>query len=246
MKNFKLILYTTFFVLNIFPNCTNLIANYQHHFNNAQAVIGRIRGILNQLPLLNRIPTHHWEGILRRIVQNGGIHFCPNDERQCFVNFVTRHENFSGFVDKVRACQPTSRITPRDIRTRPGELAQAVMLDYLTGNRTCAPLVRDYIRFAKGTSNCKGRIIVDQCPVIFGQSCEEASETIRAAFRALGLLNTVLGQIMQIADQAWSAIQQAWNEVSRFGQQVGRVAQQVGHAIARAFTPPPRRPGRGS
>ena len=226
MTNFKFIIYIIVFILNIFPNCINLIADHQHHFNTAQAVIGPLRNILGRLPFLNRLPSHQWEGIIQRIAQRGGIQFCPADERQCFVNFVTQHENFDGFMNKVQRCRPLQGVTIRAIRHDAGNLAQAVMLDYLMGDRTCQPLVQDYINFAKVPGNCSGRILVDHCPDIFNSDCETAAQTIRGALDALNLFNSVLGQVIQFGNNAKNFVVSKFNEVERFAQQAAQAITQ--------------------
>jgi hypothetical protein len=240
MKHFKFIKYIIVFIVNIFPNCTNLIESYQHHFRNAQAVIGPIRNILNRLPFLNQIPSHQWEGIIERIAARG-IQFCPDDERQCFINFLTSHENLSGFMDKVRQCQPLNGVTIRAIRNNAGNLAQAVMLDYLMGNRTCAPLVQDYINFAKRPNSCSGTILVDKCNDIFGSNCEIAAQTIRAGLEALGVLQSVVGQIVQFGltvkngvIQAWNVVEQAARDAARWAEQAARDTARVAEEAARA------------
>ncbi len=176
--------------------------------------------------MLNFIPPNDIENIVRNLC-NRGLPFNASEEGSCFLNFLGNQQTWNRLEQNIKACRPTANANIGDVLNNPQGLATNVMQDYFQGSRTCAPLVWQYIEFARDPNNGCAGSVVWECQRTFNRPCEDASRLIREVFQAQGVLN----QIIQGLVNGWNQFEHGFVQ---FGQTVAQgFNQHVGQPIAR-------------
>ena len=192
--------------------------------------------------MLNFIPPNDIENIVRNLC-NRGLPFNASEEGSCFLNFLGNQQTWNRLEQNIKVCRPIQNATLNDLLNNPQGLATNVMQDYFQGSRTCAPLVWQYIKFARDPNNGCAGSVVWECQRTFNRSCEDASRLIREVFQAQGVLNQIIQGLvngwnqfelgfMGVVQQVGQGVVQAANAVNQHAiQPIARVGQQVGNAI---------------